>query len=847
MVDYIVKRDNTFERWNPDKINDSIKKCLMTNNILEENDLEEKSKTITNIVLSNINGSNKVSQEYVQDLVEKGLMSFGFFDEAKNYILYREKRREIREEKKLQMDIVETIDSYISGDDWRINENANMDYSYQGLVLNISGEIESKYCLNKYPENVREAHLNNYFHIHDLSQGLVGYCSGWSLYDLILEGFNLPGCCSSGPGKHFDSILSQIINFIGTLQNEWAGAQAFSSIDTLLAPFIYYDNLTYKQVKQSMQRFVYNLNTTSRWGGQCPFSNLTFDLTVPKDYKDMPVLIGGQVKDKTYKEFTEEMEMINKAFLEIMRDGDNNGRIFSFPIPTYNITKEFNWDSEIGQLILEMTAKYGTPYFQNFINSDISESDVRSFCCRLQLDKRQIKKQLKHKTGGLFGSGELTGSVGVVTLNLPRYAYLSNNEDEFFEKLERYARTAKDSLEFKRKMISNNFDKGMFPWTSRYLKQKFHTYFSTIGVVGGHEACLNLFGEGIETEKGKEFSIRILNKLRDLMLEFQDETGNMYNLEATPAEGCIAGDTIIKTIDGDFKIEDLVGKEIGVYSFDIEKGKFCVKKGYDIRKTRSNAKVIRITFDNDTYIDLTPDHPVAVNRPNRWGYSQVVWAEAQDLEIGKSIKSLYFHTEEDNRVSDVINENNLNHKVKNIEYLEETIDVYNMEVEYTECYFAGDGILIHNCNYKLAKNDKKEYPNIITSGKDEPYYTNSTQLPVDLTNDVFFALEHQNDLQRLYTGGTVFHTFIGEEIIDPNSIKEFITKAFSMTKMPYISITPTFSICNDHGYISGEHFDCPTCGKECEVYTRVVGYYRPVKRFNKGKKEEYKERETFNI
>ncbi|MFW6311385.1 MAG: ribonucleoside triphosphate reductase [Nanoarchaeota archaeon] len=688
MVQYIIKRDDTLEEWNPNKITDSIKKSIIANNLLDEYDAEEKSKNVTQLVLTNINGNKEIKQEEVQNLVEKGLMSFGFFDAAKNYILYREKRREIREEKRLQMDIVKTIDSYIEGSDWRINENANMDYSYQGLVLNLSGEIESKYCLNKYPEIVRESHLNNYFHIHDLSQGLVGYCSGWSLYDLLLEGFNLKGCCSSGPPKHFDSVLSQIINFIGTLQNEWAGAQAFSSIDTLLAPFVYYDNLTYNDVKQSMQRFIYNLNTTSRWGGQCPFSNLTFDLTVPKDYKNMPVLIGGKVKDKKYSDFTEEMKMINKAFLEVMKAGDYNGRIFSFPIPTYNITKEFDWDSEIGQLILEMTAKYGTPYFQNFINSDIDPTDVRSFCCRLQLDKRQIKKQLKHKTGGLFGSGELTGSVGVVTLNLPRYAYLSKDENEFFDMLEKYAKIAKDSLEFKRKMVSNNFDKGMFPWTSRYLKQKFDTYFSTIGVIGGHEACLNLFGEGIETEKGKEFSVKILNKLRDLMISFQEETGNMYNLEATPAEGT---------------------------------------------------------------------------------------------------------------------------------------------------------------SYKLAKNDKEEFPDIITSGNDEPYYTNSTQLPVDYTNDVFFAIEHQNDLQTLYTGGTVFHTFIGEEIKNPNSIKEFLIKAFSMTKMPYLSITPTFSICETHGYISGEHFDCPECGKECEVYSRVVGYYRPVKRFNKGKKEEFKERKTFDV
>lgn len=689
MVQYISKRDGTLENWDPNKISESVKKAILASNFFnDENQAIKDSKNVTDIILSGLNGDRQINQEKLQDLVEKSLMSSGFFDAAKRYILYREKRREIRDEKNIQLDIVKTIDSYIDGKNWRINENANMDYSYQGLTLNISGEIESKYCLNKYPINVRDAHINNYFHIHDLSQGLVGYCAGWSLYDLLLEGFNLKGCCSSGPGKHFDTILSQIINFIGTLQNEWAGAQAFSSIDTLLAPFVYYDNISYHNVKQSMQRFIYNLNTTSRWGGQCPFSNLTFDLTVPSDYKGKPVIVGGKVMDKTYDEFTKEMNMINKAFLEIMRDGDHNGRIFSFPIPTYNITKEFEWNSEIGKLILEMTAKYGTPYFQNFISSDIDPSQVRSFCCRLQLDKRQIEENLKHKTGGLFGSGELTGSVGVVTLNLPRYAYLSKTEDEFFDYIEKYAKLARNALEFKRKMVSNNLDKGVMPWTKRYLKQKFDTFFSTIGVVGAHEACLNLFNKGIETEEGVIFSKKILEKLRELMIQFQKETGNMYNLEATPAEGT---------------------------------------------------------------------------------------------------------------------------------------------------------------SYKLAKNDKKRFPDIITSGTDDPYYTNSTQLSADHTNDVFFALEHQNKLQPLYTGGTVFHTYIGEQIKDPSVIKDFLLKAFSNTKIPYISITPTFSICETHGYLNGEQFECPECGKETEVYTRVVGYFRPVKRFNKGKKEEYKDRRLFNI
>lgn len=697
MPQHIIKRDGTIENWQPERIQNAICKALKNCNV---KDPDIKSQSLTSVVVSHINGAEQIHQEYIQDLVEKILMQSGFLEVAKEYILYRERRREIREQKLNFFNVEECINSYIERDDWRINENANMDYSFQGLTLNVSGKVQAKYILNKYSEDIRAAHEEGYIHIHDLSFGLAGYCAGWSLYDLILEGFNLKGGCSSGPAKHFDTILSQVINFIGTLQNEWAGAQAFNNFDTLLAPFIRYDvqeiekkyNITLSKeyiyneiVKQSMQRFLFNMNTTSRWGGQSPFSNLTMDLTPPKHLADKAVIIGGRLQNETYSEFQEEMDMINKSFLEILLKGDINGSIFSFPIPTYNVTENFPWDSEIGDLLLKMTAQYGIPYFQNFISSDLNPEDVRSMCCRLQMDKRQLKKHL-NKTGGLFGAGDLTGSIGVVTLNLPKMAYLSKDKEEFFSLINKYTHIAKRSLEFKRKMLENNLDKGMYPWSKRYLKNRFAAHFSTIGIVGGHEACLNLINEGIETENGLNLMIDTLNYLRKLVIEVQEETGNLYNLEATPAEGT---------------------------------------------------------------------------------------------------------------------------------------------------------------SYKLAKLDKKNHEDIISSGEDEPFYTNSTQLPVCATSDPFEALEHQNKLQTLYTGGTVFHTYIGEAVADPKSIKEFLLKAFKFTKIPYISITPTFSICSDHGYIRGEYFSCPKCDKDTEVYTRIVGYYRPVNRWNKGKRSEYFERQVF--
>ena len=550
-------------------------------------------------------------------------------------------------------------------------------------MLHLSGTIQARYALEKYPEEVREAHNHGYFHIHDLSFGLAGYCAGWSLRDLLLEGFNLEGRSCAGPAKHFDSIMGQMVNFLGTLQNEWAGAQAFNNVDTYLAPFVRNDGLNYTQVRQAVQKFVFNLNTTSRWGGQSPFTNLTFDLVPPKHIAKEGAIIGGRITDATYGEFTAEMEMINRAFLEVMLEGDYHSRIFSFPIPTYNITKDFPWDSEIGELLLKLTAKYGAPYFQNFINSDLDPEDVRSMCCRLQMDLRE----LRNKVGGLFGAGDLTGSIGVVTLNLPKLAYLSQGEEDFLDNVEEYACMARDALEFKRKLINDNLERGMFPWSQRYLKNGFRGHFSTIGLVGGHEACLNLLGKGIETDAGVRLMQRVLHHLREITSAFQEETGNLYNLEATPAEGT---------------------------------------------------------------------------------------------------------------------------------------------------------------SYRLAKIDKGLYSEIVASGNGTPYYTNSTALPVNFTNDVLFALEHQDKLQPLYTGGSVFHTYLGESVADTEALKNFIVKAFTMTKLPYLSITPTFSVCKEHGYIPGEQYECPVCGQPAEVFTRIVGYYRPVSLWNKGKKAEYSDRIVYN-
>ncbi|WFS63551.1 ribonucleoside triphosphate reductase [Pseudodesulfovibrio thermohalotolerans] len=679
MPSQIMKRDGRLETWSTERIAQAIFKALSASGIKDP----LLAKRLARKVEKKLADMDIPEQEHVQNMVEQVLMEARQYDIAKKYIMYREKRRQLRSQKEAYLDIKEVIDTYLDQADWRVNENANMTHSFQGLMLHLSGTVQARYALEKYPEEIRLAHEHGYFHIHDLSFGLAGYCAGWSLRDLLLEGFNLAGRASAGPAKHFDTALGQMNNFLGTLQNEWAGAQAFNNVDTYLAPFVRADGLDYEQVRQCMQKFVFNLNTTSRWGGQSPFTNLSFDLVAPKHIATEPIIIGGKYDDKlTYGDFQEEMDMVNKAYIEVMLEGDYSDRIFSFPIPTYNVTEDFPWESDIGDLLMKLTAKYGVPYFQNFISSDLNPEDVRSMCCRLQMDLRE----LRNKTGGLFGAGDLTGSIGVVTLNLPKLAYLAQSEDDFLDLVEEYAELAKDSLEYKRKVINANLEAGMFPWSRRYLKNGYKGHFSTIGLLGGHDACLNLIGKGIETEGGVRLMRRTLNHLRRITARFQEETGNLYNLEATPAEGT---------------------------------------------------------------------------------------------------------------------------------------------------------------SYRLAKIDKSLYADIKTQGNGTPYYTNSTQLPVGISDDVLYALEHQNQLQPLYTGGTVFHTFLGEAVSDPKSLRNFIIKAFTKTKIPYISITPTFSICKEHGYILGEHFECPTCGQEAEVYTRIVGYYRPVSRWNKGKQAEYTDRVVF--
>ena len=679
MPTHIQKRDGRMETWCVSKVCEAIAKALRASGVEDE----VLTRRLAARVDDHLSGHDTVQQESVQDRVERVLMESKMYDAARRFIVYREKRREIRSQESALLDVTQAIDDYIDKQDWRVAENANIQHSFQGLMLHLSGTVQAKYVLEKYPEEVRLAHKNGYLHLHDLSFGLAGYCSGWSLRDLLLEGFNLPGKCCSGPASHLDAAMGQIVNFLGTLQNEWAGAQAFNNVDTYLAPFVRKDRLSYRQVKQQMQKFVFNLNTTSRWGGQSPFTNLTFDVTCPDHMAREAAIIGGKLQDSTFGEYQAEMDMLNKAFLEVMYEGDYDNRIFSFPIPTYNITEDFPWDSEVGELLLKVTAKYGVPYFQNFINSDLDPEDVRSMCCRLQMDVRELRK----RTGGIFGAGDLTGSIGVVTLNLPKLAYLAESEEEFLQLVEEYADLARDSLEFKRKMLNRNFEAGMFPFSRRYLKHGLNAHFSTIGLAGGHEACLNLLGKGLQTDDGKGLMVRVLQHLRGLTSRYQEETGNLYNLEATPAEGA---------------------------------------------------------------------------------------------------------------------------------------------------------------SYRLAKIDKQMYPDVITSGEEAPYYTNSTNLPVWATTDATWALDHQNELQPLYTGGTVFHTFLGEAVADPQSLKQFMLKVMNRTKIPYMSITPTFSVCPNHGYISGEKHECPYCGHGTEVYTRVVGYYRPISYVNVGKQEEIKERRVFS-
>ncbi len=587
--------------------------------------------------------------------------------------------------KEINVDVLSTIDEYLGKMDWRVSANANQGYSLGGMILNTAGKVVANYWLHKiYPKEVGEAHIHGDYHIHDLDM-FTGYCAGWSIRQLLEEGFNgVSGKVESGPAKHLETALGQMVNFLGTLQNEWAGAQAFSSFDTYLAPFVKIDNLDYERVKQCVQQFVFNLNVPSRWGTQTPFTNVTLDWVCPEDMRTRKPVIGGKVVDFTYGDCQKEMDIVNKAFIETMITGDNKSRIFTFPIPTYNITKDFDWENENVKLLFEMTAKYGTPYFQNFLNSSLKPSDVRSMCCRLQLDLRELKA----KGGGLFGSAEMTGSVGVVTINLPRIGYLAKTKEEFLQRLEKLMSLAKTSLEMKRRVIEENMDKGLLPYTKRYLGS-LHNHFSTIGVNGSNEACLNFLDKDISHPESKQFILDVLDFMRKKLADYQEETNNFYNLEATPAEGT---------------------------------------------------------------------------------------------------------------------------------------------------------------TYRFAKEDQKRYPDIIQAGtKEAPYYTNSTHLPVSYTDNPMEALDHQDDLQTRYTGGTVLHMFLGERIMNWKVCRDLVKRIAENYRLPYFTMTPTFSICPTHGYLNGEQKNCPICEKECEVWSRVMGYFRPVSQWNKGKQSEYAERKEYEI
>ncbi|MGE4300908.1 MAG: ribonucleoside triphosphate reductase [Victivallaceae bacterium] len=585
--------------------------------------------------------------ELIQDLVESSFIRRGLSKAAKLYILYRAQREKVRTGKQLMMDVQGLVSSYIDHEDWRVNENSNAGYSYASLLNHVSGAVIANYTLaNIYPKEIADAHTSGDFHLHDLSCGIVGYCAGWSLRQLLTEGFRgRGGRASAAPAKHFNTACAQIVNFLSTLQTEWAGAQAFNSFDTFLAPFIRYDNIGYKEIKQQIQQFVFGLNIASRWG-QTPFTNLTLDWVVPADLRDQEVIIGGELQPGTcYGDYQPEMDLINRAFLEVMSEGDRDGRIFTFPIPTYNVTKDFNWDSENAKLLFSVTGKYGLPYFQNFINSDLNPGDVRSMCCRLQMDVRELRK----KTGGLFGAGEQTGSIGVVTINIPRIGYLSKDEGEFFGRLDNLMRLAMESLEIKRKVVQRYLDADLLPYTKTYLGT-LKNHFSTIGLVGMNEACLNFLGCSICDPEGREFAIKVLNFMKDKIKDFQAATDHIYNLEATPAEGT---------------------------------------------------------------------------------------------------------------------------------------------------------------SFRLARLDRKQYPDIICAGDSDPYYTNSTQLPVGYTDDLFEALDLQAGLQSLYTGGTVFHAFIGEKIDSPELVASLVKRIATNYRLPYFTLTPSFSICPVHGYIPGAHETCP--------------------------------------
>jgi len=690
----IRKRDGRLVKFNAEKITNAIAKAGAATG--EFDHTEARKITIKVLSMAEKLFDGKVlSVEEIQDIVEEVLLQTTYRKTAKSYIIYRDQHSRLRDiANKMEVDLV---DQYLKKADWKINENSNMDYSLQGLNNYISSEVSKVYWLNEiYSPKIRKAHTEGDFHIHDLSL-LSVYCVGWDLYDLLLQGFQgVSGKVESKPAKHLRSALGQVVNFFYTLQGEAAGAQAFSNFDTLLAPFIRYDGLTIKEIKQALQEFIFNINVPTRVGFQTPFTNVTLDVTVPRYYADQHVIIGGKPQKETYKEFQEELDLFNKAFLQVMAEGDAKGRVFTFPIPTYSVTNDFDWDNPNMQDLWEMTAKYGVPYFSNFINSDMSPEDARSMCCRLRIDNRELER----RGGGLFGSNPLTGSIGVITINMPRVGYLAKSKRDFLQRLEKLMVLAKESLETKRKVLEKFTEGNLYPYTKYYLrhvKERFNKYwknhFATIGLVGMNEACLNLLGNNIATPEGQVFTKNVLDFMRNKLIEFQKETGNNYNLESTPAEGT---------------------------------------------------------------------------------------------------------------------------------------------------------------SYRLAKIDKEKYADIIcaSDGKSknaEPFYTNSTQLPVNYTDDVFEALDLQDEIQTRYTGGTVFHTYAGERVDDPGAVKSLVRKICSNYHMPYITFTPTFSVCPSHGYIKGEVENCPTCAMACEVYSRVVGYLRPVKQWNKGKQEEFDSRKVFRF
>jgi len=695
MFQKIIKRDGRIVDFDSSKITNAIFKAGQATGEFGMDVAKKLTIKVLNLAVELIKDKTPAVEE-IQDIVEEVLLNSTYKKTARAYIIYREQHAKIREIK--AHSVLEMVGQYLNQIDWRVNENSNMNFSLQGLNNYLANETIKIYWLNAiYPPEVRKAYTNGDFHIHDLGC-LSAYCVGWDLYDLLLTGFRgAVGKIESSPAKHFRTALGQIVNFFYTLQGEAAGAQAFSNLDTLLAPFVRYDGLSYKDVKQCIQEFLFNLNVPTRVGFQTPFTNLTFDLIVSPVYKDQPVVIGGKLQNKTYGEFQEEMNMINKAFFEVMQEGDAKGRVFTFPIPTYNITKDFDWSNEILDGLWEMTGKYGIPYFANFVNSDMKPEDVRSMCCRLRLDTRHLQK----KGGGLFGANPLTGSIGVVTINLPRIGYLSDSKEEFKNRLNDLLYIARENLEIKRRVVERLTDENLYPYSKFYLrniKERFGKYwvnhFSTIGVIGMNEACLNLFGKDIGTKEGTEFAEEIMLFVREKLEEFQKETGNLYNLEATPAEGT---------------------------------------------------------------------------------------------------------------------------------------------------------------SYRLARIDKNKFPDIIVANEEayksgaEPFYTNSTQLPVNYTDDIFGALKKQDELQTLYTGGTVMHIFMGEKIDSKEGIKKLVKIICENFRLPYFTITPTFSVCPNDGYISGEHFTCPKCGNDTEVYSRIVGYLRPVGQWNKGKQEEFKLRKMFEL